>query len=335
MSATDTDADPIEEFRERYVEKGRDHPDRDVEGVRNTVNSHVRYLRKFRTWLQRQDKGLYDDMDVQDVRQFRNWLRDEYDYSDGTVRNATGSVSQFFQVQRPEDPNPVEAWSEQGKSGKWSYTTEKERETREGVVYLSKDQVKELIENAPEPTFRSKLILRLLVSTGVRRSELVTLRCGDVDPEERRIRIYERKTNEYRTVGFRSDKLARDLRMWIDHRRQREYGAEESDHLFPPGNAGSDNDHLSMATVGATVRKAADKADIQETYTTTADGRTRRKVTTHCLRATFAVHAAKGGVSAPIVRDALGHHDLSVTDIYTSLASGDAADVIRTDGPAF
>jgi integrase/recombinase XerD len=337
MSTTDKETDPIEEFHQQYVEKGRDHPKREVDGVRNTADSHARYLRKFRTWLQEHDKTLYDDVDFREVRQFRNWLRDEHGYSDGTVKNATGSVSQFFQIQRPTDTNPVEKWSEKGKKGKWSYTTEKERETRakDGVVHLSKEQVTELIDHAPDPAFRSELILRLLVSTGIRRSELVTLRCGDVSPEERRINIYEKKTDDYRPVGFRSDKLARDLRMWLDHRRQREYGAEESKYLFPPGNAGAEKDHLSMATVGATVRKAADSAGIQETYTTDSDGRIRRKVTPHTLRATFAVHAAKAGVSAPIVRDALGHHSLSVTDIYTDLASGDAADVISRDGPSF
>ncbi|PSP59466.1 hypothetical protein BRC72_01000 [Halobacteriales archaeon QH_7_66_36] len=335
MSVTDSGADPIEEFRQRYVEKGRDHPDRDVEAVRGTAEAHARYLRLFRTWLQERDKGLYDDMSVREIRQFRYWLKDEHDYSDGTVRNITGSVSQFFQVQRPDEPNPVEAWSEESEAGVWSYTTEKEHEEREQVFYLEKDQVEDLIEHAPDPTFRSKLILRLLVSTGIRRSELVTLRCDDVYPEERRINIYEKKTNDYRPVGFRSEKLARDLRMWLDHRRQREYGAEDSEYLFPPGNAGAEKAHLSAATVGATVRKAADAAGIQESYTTDANGRVRHKVTPHTLRATFAVHAAKAGVSAPIVQEALGHHDLSITSIYTDLASGDAADVIRTDGPSF
>lgn len=337
MSTTDADTeDPvIEEFRKRYVEKGRDHPNRDVEGVRSTAEAHARYLRKFRTWLQQHDKGLQDDVSVRDIRRFRHWLKDEHGYSEGTVRNVTGSVSQFFQIQRPDEPNPVREWSEDSDPGVWSYTTEKKRETREGVVYLETEQVKRLIEHAPDPTFRSKLIIRTLVSTGVRVSELVTLRCGDVEPENHRINIYEKKNDEYRPVGFRSDKLARDLRMWIDHRRQREYGADESDYLFPPGNAGASKDHLSTGTVLATVKRAAESAGIQESYTTDSDGRVRHKVTPHTLRATFAVQAAKSGVSAPVVQDALGHYDLSITDIYTSLASGDAADVIRTDGPSF
>jgi integrase len=125
--------------------------------------------------------------------------------------------------------------------------------------------------------------------------------------------------------------------MWIDHRRQRQYGADETDHLFPPGNAGANKDHLSVDTVGATIRKAADAADVQEPYTTDADGRVRHKVTPHTHRATFAVHAAKSpnSVSAPILQEALGHHDLSITQIYADVADDDAADVIRTDGPAF
>ena len=48
----------------------------------------------------------------------------------------------------------------------------------------------------------------------------------------------------------------------------------------------------------------------------------------------FAVQCAKNGIPAPMVKEALGHHSLNVTDIYTSVIDDDAADMIRCDGPS-
>jgi integrase/recombinase XerD len=192
--------------------------------------------------------------------------------------------------------------------------------------------VEQLIEAADG--FRDTLIIRLLVGTGMRRSELITLRLRDVHPSEKRVDIYERKNDEYRTVGFRSDRLARDLRMWIDHHRAQQYGAEESDYLFPPDGRG-ESDHLGETVVRDIVVEAAERAGIQQSYGSDALGREQHLVTPHALRATFAVECAKNGVPAPMVKEALGHHSLSVTDIYTSVIDDDAADMIRRDGPSF
>lgn len=351
--------DPIEDYRESYVLRSQS------DAAENTVKRHVRHLRKFQSWLQERGKDLESDIEVEDdLLRFRRWMKlrgagtncpecetvaDPFEdhcpdcgadvsegepvgYSEGTIKNATGAISKFFQIRRPDDPNPVDEWETTGSDGKWSITTDKKRATREGVFYLESDEVDQLIEAAEG--FRDKLIIRILVSTGMRRSELISLRLRDVEPGQKRIRIYERKNDEYRTVGFRSDKLARNLRMWIDHHRTQEYGADESDYLFPPDGKG-ESDHLGATVVRDIVVEAADRAGIQQSYGSDALGRTQHLVTPHALRATFAVQCAKNGIPAPMVKEALGHHSLNVTDIYTSVIDDDAADMIRRDGPSF
>lgn len=351
--------DPIQSYRESYVLRSQS------DAAERTVKRHVRHLRKFESWLQQRGKDLSDDIQVEDdLLRFRQWMKrrgagtkcpecehkaDPFEddcpdcgasleggepvgYSEGTIKNATGAISKFFQIHRPDDPNPVEQWDTPGNEGKWSITTQKKRATREGVFYLEADEVDQLIEGAEG--FRDELIIRLLVGTGMRRSELISLRLRDVEPGEKRIRIYERKNDDYRTVGFRSDRLARDLRMWIDHHRTREYGAEESDYLFPPDGK-AEKDHLGETIVRDIVVEAAERAGIQQSYGTDALGRTQHLVTPHALRATFAVQCAKNRIPAPMVKEALGHHSLDVTDIYTSVIDDDAADMIRRDGPSF
>jgi len=354
--------DPIESYRESYVLRS------ESDAAENTVKRHVRHLRKFNSWLQEHGKDVTDDLEVEDdLLRFRRWMKkrgagtkcpecetvvapfeadcldcgadvsegEPVGYSEGTIKNATGAISKFFQIQRPEDPNPVDEWETTGSDGKWSITTEKKRATRQGVFYLNEEddgEVTALIEAAE--SFRDKLIIRILVSTGMRRSELISLREKDVKPSQKRILIYERKNDKYRKVGFRSDKLARHLQMWIDHHRTQEYGAEESDYLFPPDGKGN-SDHLGGTVVRDIVVEAAERAGIQENYGTDAMGRTQNLVTPHALRATFAVQCAKNEIPAPMVKEALGHHSLSVTDIYTSVIDDDAADMIRRDGPRF
>ena len=351
-------ADPIEEYRDSYVLRSQS------DAAENTVKRHVRHLRLFESWLRERGKSLTDDIEVEDdLLRFRRWMKqrgagtkcpdcenvaDPFEddcgcgadlsegepvgYSEGTIKNATGAISKFFQIHRDEDPNPVEEWDPPSNEGKWSITTQKKRATREGVFYLEAEEVDQLIEAADGK--RDSLIIRLLAETGMRRSELISLRLRDVEPSEKRIRIYERKNDEYRTVGFRSDKLGRDLRMWIDHHRSREYGAEESDYLFPPDGRG-DSDHLGETVVRDIVVEAAERAGIQQSYGTDAMGRTQHLVTPHALRATFAVQCAKNRIPAPMVKEALGHHSLDVTDIYTSVIDDDAADMIRKDGPSY
>lgn len=353
---------PIESYRESYVLRSQS------DSAERTVKRHVRHLRLFDSWLQERGKKITDDIAVEDdLLRFRHWMEkrgagsecpecetviDPFEddcsdcginlsegepvgYSEGTIKNATGAISKFFQIHRPDDLNPVDQWEPPDNEGKWSITTDKKRETREGVFYLNEDdegEVTALIEAAEG--FRDKLIIRILVSTGVRRSECISLRVKDVEPGQRRIRIYESKNDDYRKVGFRSDKLARDLQMWIDHHRTQEYGAEESDYLFPPDGKGN-SDHLGETVVRDIVVEAAERAGIQEDYGTDALGRTQHLVTPHALRATFAVQCAKNQIPAPMVKEALGHHSLDVTDIYTSVIDDDAGDVIRRDGPSY
>lgn len=320
--------DPLVSYKDSYVlRSGSD-------AAEQTAEKHVRYLWMWGAFLyERRDKDFNSEIDVEeDFLKFRRYLKQDVGYAEGTIRNVTSAISKFFKIQRPNDPNPVEQWETSDKEGKWSVTTVKERENR-GVPYLSKEEVKSLIE-ATE-SLRDRLICRLLVSTGVRVSELVTLRLMDVSPEEREISIWEDKNEVARDVGFRDDKLARDLRIWIDHGRAGQHGAEESDYLFPPGSPNGDSDHLHKNTARMAVRRAADKAGIQSVYDTDTEGRRRRKVGPHCLRATFAVQCAKAGISAPYVQEALGHSSLDVTQIYLNVVDGDAADVIREQGPAF
>jgi integrase len=104
-------------------------------------------------------------------------------------------------------------------------------------------------------------------------------------------------------------------------------------HFLPDGKG--ESDHLGETVVRDIVVEVAKETGIQQSYGTDCLRRTQYLVTPHALQATFAVQCVKNQIPAPMVKEALGHHSLNVTDIYTSVIDDDAADMIRRDGPSY
>jgi integrase/recombinase XerD len=99
-------------------------------------------------------------------------------------------------------------------------------------VVLSQDEVKQLIEAAPNLLYRTLLIL--LCGTGLRRAEVVRLKVGDIDSQRMVIRVRQGKGARDRDVPL-SAKVLEALR---DYWRQN----KSKDYLFPssPGHRGLD-----------------------------------------------------------------------------------------------
>ena len=142
---------------------------------------------------------------------------------------------------------------------------------------------------------RDRLILSLLYSSGLRVSELVSLRINDIDLQDRTIRI-RGKGDKDRIVLF--DENTRNL--LEDYLQKRVY---ESDYLF----LNRFGDPLTPRYVQMMIKNYARKAGIN------------KKVTPHILRHSFATHLLKNGVDIRAIQQLLGHSNLSTTQIYTSV----------------
>ncbi|MBC7090283.1 MAG: tyrosine-type recombinase/integrase, partial [Methanobacteriaceae archaeon] len=170
---------------------------------------------------------------------------------------------------------------------------------------LNEDEVKRLIRAVDTDTrqrkftrTRDKLILSLLYSSGLRVSEVVSLKVNDIDLKDRTIRI-RGKGNKDRIVLF-DQKTKKLLKEYLHERSQ------ESEYLFLNrfGNP------LTPRYIQITIKKYAIKAGI------------KKKVTPHILRHSFATHLLKNGVDIRAIQQLLGHSNLSTTQIYTSVDMG-------------
>lgn len=196
------------------------------------------------------------------------------------------------------------------------------------VVYIQADEMKTLAENVPQPKLRNELLIRLLWQTGLRRSEIAIIELENIDREERSMRVWSPKTDDWRTVYYQPS-LDTLLSAWIDRGGRLSFAeAEESDYLFPTNRA----EHIVPMQVNEIVKQAAENAGIQDVMNRDAIGRPRHRITAHALRHGHAVEALKSGIDVRTVQKHLGHTDIETTMEYLQLIDDDVREAFQRFG---
>ena len=151
---------------------------------------------------------------------------------------------------------------------------------------------------------RDRVLCLLLYGGGLRVSEAVVLRVGDVDCEQGAVRVIGKGDRERRV--YLPPAAVALLCSYI---------AEQgpSDYLFPGQNAG----HLTARAVGYRLQYHAAQAGLQ------------RHISPHTLRHSIAVHYLQGGAPVSFVQALLGHASLATTGIYLQLTDQMAQEIAR------
>lgn len=144
------------------------------------------------------------------------------------------------------------------------------------------------------------LAVAVMVSTGIRAGELVTLRSDDVDLAGRRMRIQGKGARE-REVYLPDAWLTGLTASYLSTRRT--LGVVHPCLLF-----NRSGDALTTSALRSRVRNAAAGAGL------------RRSITPHMLRHTAATQLIEAGVDIRFVQRLLGHASLSTTELYTHVA---------------
>jgi site-specific recombinase XerD len=166
-------------------------------------------------------------------------------------------------------------------------------------LVLSQEEVKRLIEAAPNLLYRT--LLMLLYSTGLRRTEASLLKVSDIDSERRVIHVRHGKGSRDRDVPL-TTRLLEALRQYWRWKKPRVY-------LFPstPGHRGVEQP-ISGETVWHACHRAAVKAGIQ------------KPIGPHTLRHCFATHLLEAGADLRTIQLLLGHRELKHTIVYLHLS---------------
>lgn len=145
---------------------------------------------------------------------------------------------------------------------------------------------------------RDKLILELFYATGIRLSELITLKENQIDLINRTIKVLG-KRNKERVIPF-----PRSIVSQIENykqRRNKEVGLMDHGMLFVTNKG----EPCYPMLVYRTVKKYL-------TLHTSSE-----KLSPHVLRHTYATHLLNKGAEINAVKDLLGHSSLAATQVYT------------------
>ncbi len=174
------------------------------------------------------------------------------------------------------------------------YSIERPRKQKKLPQVISKEEVKLMISSSQN--LKHKCIVSLLYSGGLRRSELLNLKIGDIDSKRMLIRINNAKGGKDRFTLLSSTVL-NDLRSYYKAYRPATW-------LFE----GLNGNQYSTGSVQAIIRNSANSAKIQKV------------VTPHMLRHSFATHLLENGTDLRYIQTLLGHASSKTTEIYTHVA---------------
>lgn len=161
-------------------------------------------------------------------------------------------------------------------------------------VVLTKEEIKSLLDAAP--TIKTKLIMMLLYSSGLRVSELTNLKVRDLELDQRLGWVRRGKGGKDR-MFILSNVLVEELRSYLKN---------ESITGFLFGN---DGQKMTARNIQKLIKYSAYKAGID------------KKISPHKLRHSFATHLLENGTDIRIIQELLGHSNLQTTQIYTQISS--------------
>lgn len=276
----------------------------------NTVKNYDRYLERF---IKQAKIASPSDITEEKVREFRLWLN----------RQASGNNAYTGETLKKKTQNYylialrtfLKFLTKRGHTTLPADHIELAKVEQRSIDVITNQELMRLLdapnqEKNKEKKARGKAILELLFSTGLRVSELCSLKRDlDLSVDEFTIRG---KGGKVRVV-FLSDDAKKYTKEYLDLRK------DMSDAMFvkisdEKGRANSENG-LTRRSIERIVRRYATMAGIS------------KKVTPHVIRHCFATNLLSNGADLRSVQALLGHANITTTQVYTHVTDKHLRDI--------
>jgi integrase/recombinase XerD len=274
----------------------------------NTRKSYERDLHKYFTFLQEQKITSWQEIDRYIIMEYLQTLHNENNSSATVIRmiSSLRGFHQFLRQEQKTDHDPMQHIDSPKKAQKLPST-------------LSVEEVTTLIET-PDTTkplgIRNRTILEVMYATGLRVSELVDLKLGDLHLSMGLLQTIGKGDKE-RIIPL-GDYAIQWIETYLEEARPFLLKSNPSEqHLFVNHHGHS----LSRQGVWKNLKQIVREAGINKT------------ITPHTLRHSFATHLLENGADLRIVQELLGHADISTTQIYTHITKQRMADVYKQHFP--
>lgn len=148
---------------------------------------------------------------------------------------------------------------------------------------------------------RDKAMLEVLYATGIRVTELISIKISDVNLHSGYIKV--KKKNKERTIPIGNVAL-KCLSEYIENVRPLLIKTEEEETLFINANG----QKMTRQGFWKILKQYKEQAKID------------KDLTPHTIRHSFAVHLLQNGAEVKMVQEILGHTDVASTLMYTQMA---------------
>ena len=248
-----------------------------------TQEAYIRAVRKLAAFLRRSP----DTATVEDLRRFQLHLVDQRT-SPITLNATLTGLKFFFDVTLDR--------------GALMARMQPVRVPRTLPVVLSREEVARLI--AAAPNLKSQTALSIAYGAGLRASEVIALKVGDIDSQRMTLRVEQGKGRKDR-YAMLSPVLLERLRSWwrVGHAQGK---ILPNGWLFPGLNP---MDPLTTRQLNRAIHAAAEAAKID------------KRVSMHTLRHSFATHLLERKVDIRLIQVLLGHKKLETTSMYAHVAT--------------
>lgn len=275
---------------------------------KNTVDSYLRDIRKFLAVLQEKQNGDITALNDDQIRIIFTELSSGI--SQKTLSRYISSVRGFIKYLTNEKRilNDVQV----------DLKNPKIKQTLPAV--LSVEDVNILLATPDIGKIngaRDKAILEVLYATGMRVTELTTLKMDQLFLQEGYIRVIG-KGNKERIVPIGLPAVEA-LSYYLHFVRSKCKQATQTSVVFLSNRGGA----LSRQTVWRIIQKYAKESGLSE----------RTSLYPHILRHSFASHLLAGGADLRLIQELLGHSDISTTQIYTHLADEETLSMYHSSHP--
>ncbi len=240
----------------------------------NTISSYLLHNRKFFEHTKKQPEEITED----DVKSFLSSLI-EKGLNPSSISLVRSALKFFYEeIMKKDIFRNIK-------------TPKKERKLPE---VLTKTEITKLLDATSNS--KSKLIISLLYSSGLRLSEGINLRVSDLELRERVGWVRAGKGKKDR-LFILSERLAKEMEEYTK-------GKNPAEMLFP-GKKGK----MTSRNVQKIISKASKRAGIS------------KKVSPHTLRHSYGTHLLEAGVDIRKIQMLLGHSQLSTTQLYTQVST--------------
>ena len=272
----------------------------------NTELSYQRDLKKFVVFLEKRNISTLKEVKEDDLSAYMEYMVTE-DFKPATISRNVASIKALFHFLA------YEGMVDEDISG----VLKAPKIEKKAPEIMTMTEVNTLLEQPKGDTpkeIRDKAMLELLYATGIRVSELITLKNEDLNLQMNYIICNHGGKERIIPFGL---KARNALLNYLEHSREALVMNNKSDELF----VNCSGVPMSRQGFWKLIKYYSRKAGI------TTD------ITPHTLRHSFAAHLVENGADLKSVQEMLGHSDISTTQIYANMNHNHLREVYQKAHP--